>query len=124
MGRGSIAARPHVDLTRVSFGMGDELGDRLGRNRRMHHYDEGCTHDARNRCDVTEAAELLRVSPITLGRWRIEGRGPPFRRFGRRVVYARCDLLSWADAQTHLSTSEPCCRKPDRRISRDPRATT
>jgi hypothetical protein len=42
---------------------------------------------------ATEAAVWLRISPVTLARWRIEGSGPPFRRFGRRVVYARADLL-------------------------------
>ena len=39
--------------------------------------------------NVTETAELLRISPVTLCRWRTEGVGPPFRRFGRRVVYSR-----------------------------------
>jgi Helix-turn-helix domain len=56
--------------------------------------------------NAREAAMWLRVSPITLGRWRIEGCGPPFRKFGRRVVYARADLLSWAEAQKRSSTSE------------------
>jgi DNA-binding transcriptional MerR regulator len=55
---------------------------------------------------TAEAAALLRVSPVTLGRWRIEGRGPPFRKFGRRVVYERADLVTWADAQKRLSTSQ------------------
>jgi len=54
---------------------------------------------------VGEAAALLRVSEITLARWRIEGRGPPYRKFGRRVVYALADILAWAEAQTRLSTS-------------------
>jgi len=54
-----------------------------------------------------EAAELLRVAPVTLNRWRIEGHGPPFRRFGRRVVYARADIIAWADARVRSSTSEP-----------------
>jgi len=55
---------------------------------------------------VTEAAGLLRVSPVTLGRWRIEGHGPAFRKFGRRVVYAREDLDAWAVSQRRQSTSE------------------
>ena len=56
--------------------------------------------------NAREAAMWLRVSPITLGRWRIEGTGPPYRKFGRRVVYAQRDLFSWAEAQKRLSTSE------------------
>ena len=55
---------------------------------------------------VREAAALLRLSEITLCRWRIEGSGPPFRKFGRRVLYERSDLVAWAQAQTRLSTSE------------------
>jgi len=54
----------------------------------------------------SEAAELLRLSSITLGRWRGEGSGPPFRKFGRRVLYAHADLLAWAEAQRRLSTSD------------------
>jgi Helix-turn-helix domain len=54
-----------------------------------------------------ETAELLRISPVTLSRWRIEGRGPEYRNFGRRVVYARADLITWADAQRRRSTSAP-----------------
>lgn len=52
------------------------------------------------------AAELLCVSGRTMERWRLEGNGPPFRRFGRRVVYARADLMDWAENQRRTSTSE------------------
>jgi hypothetical protein len=55
---------------------------------------------------TSEAGSFLRISPITLGRWRIEGYGPPYRKFGRRVVYARDDLLTWANQQAQSSTSE------------------
>jgi excisionase family DNA binding protein len=55
---------------------------------------------------VSEAAALLRLSKITLGRWRIEGKGPPFRKFGRRVLYATADLIAWGEAQKRVSTSE------------------
>jgi hypothetical protein len=53
-----------------------------------------------------EAGELLRISPVTLARWRVEGIGPPHRKFGRRVVYAKSDLLAWAENQTQQSTSQ------------------
>ena len=52
-----------------------------------------------------EAADLLRLSGRTLERWRLEGVGPPYRRFGRRVLYDKHDLLIWAEAQTRTSTS-------------------
>jgi hypothetical protein len=55
---------------------------------------------------AAEAAALLRMSPVTLGRWRIQGYGPLFRKFGRRVVYARDELLAWAKEQSRSSTSQ------------------
>jgi hypothetical protein len=55
---------------------------------------------------TAEAASFLRISPVTLGRWRIEGCGPAYRKFGRRVVYAHADLSAWAEAQRRASTSE------------------
>lgn len=53
-----------------------------------------------------EAALFLRLSERTLERWRVEGQGPRFRRFGRRVVYAQTDLETWADGRCFQSTSE------------------
>lgn len=53
-----------------------------------------------------EAAELLRLSRRTLQRWRQEGLGLPFRRFGGLVRYARSDIDAWAAKQSRLSTSE------------------
>jgi len=55
---------------------------------------------------VMEAAALLRVSRVTLGRWRIEGRGPVYRKFGRRVLYADSDVIAWAADQARMSTSD------------------
>jgi len=52
-----------------------------------------------------EAAKLLRVSGRTLERWRVEGGGPAFRKFGRRIVYAAADLHTWAEARRYRSTS-------------------
>lgn len=56
--------------------------------------------------NAPEAAAWLRVSPVTLSRWRIAGSGPKYKKFGRRVVYAYSDLVTWTEAQTRLSTSE------------------
>ena len=52
-----------------------------------------------------ESADFLRLSERTLERWRVEGNGPRFRRFGRRVVYAKSDLENWADGRCYQSTS-------------------
>ena len=35
-----VAGRRHVDLARIGFGIGDELGNGLGRNRWIDHHDE------------------------------------------------------------------------------------
>ena len=52
--RGSAASRGHVDLARISLGVGDELGNGLGRNRWIHHHDTGLAADARDRRDVAK----------------------------------------------------------------------
>ena len=52
-----------------------------------------------------EAAEILGLSVRTLEGWRVRGGGPIYRRFGRRVRYARADLLAWARANARRSTS-------------------
>ncbi len=54
----------------------------------------------------SEAAELLRISPRTLERMRLDGSGPQFRKFGRRVAYSTEDIRNWANARTFTSTSE------------------
>jgi len=52
------------------------------------------------------AADFLGLSPRTLERFRVEGRGPTFLKLGRRVVYSREDLVQWAEAQRRRSTSD------------------
>ncbi|WP_425284955.1 helix-turn-helix transcriptional regulator [Bauldia litoralis] len=54
---------------------------------------------------VPETALFLRVSEVTLARWRTEGSGPRFAKFGRRVVYDRFDVVTWTEAQKRTSTS-------------------
>ncbi|MFZ5558496.1 MAG: helix-turn-helix transcriptional regulator [Pseudomonadota bacterium] len=62
---------------------------------------------ARRFVDTVAAAEYLCMSPRTLEKYRVHGGGPPFRRFGGRVVYAIEDLDRWADGQPVLrSTSD------------------
>jgi predicted DNA-binding transcriptional regulator AlpA len=56
--------------------------------------------------DQDAVAELLGLSPRTLERFRLEGRGPSFRKFGRRVMYAMADVVAWADEQRRFSTSD------------------
>jgi predicted DNA-binding transcriptional regulator AlpA len=55
---------------------------------------------------VKQTAGLLGISSVTLARWRIEGSGPPFCKFGRAVRYERAELLAWARSRARTSTSE------------------
>ena len=43
-----------------------------------------------------EVADMLRVSTVTLGRWRRIGKGPEYIRLGyNRVVYRYDDVAAW-----------------------------
>ena len=47
----------------------------------------------------TQLAERLHVSLGTLRRWRLENRGPRFRKLGALVRYGEYDLEQWMQAQ-------------------------
>src|SRR5262249_38090509 len=51
------AGRRHIDLARIGFRVGDELGNCFGRNRRMYHHDEGVAADGCARGDVADEIE-------------------------------------------------------------------
>jgi hypothetical protein len=53
-----------------------------------------------------EAAQFLRLSPITLSHYRYQGRGPIYRKHGWRVFYAKADLVEWSERQRWASTGE------------------
>jgi len=46
-----------------------------------------------------EAAAILQVSPGTLEVWRSLGKGPRYRKHGRRVVYDDADLEAYSDSR-------------------------
>lgn len=52
-----------------------------------------------------ETAERLRVSLRTLEGWRNRRQGPPFRKFGRRVLYPMDLLEQWEQEQTKETRS-------------------
>ncbi len=57
-----------------------------------------------------EAARFLKLSPRTLEKWRSEGSGPPVVRMGRRVAYARGDLVRWLAEQEAKGRKESSLR--------------
>lgn len=46
---------------------------------------------------VDEVAALLRTCPSTVRYWRHTGYGPPSFKVGRRVLYARPDVLAFIE---------------------------
>ena len=56
--------------------------------------------------DQEATAKLLLLSERTLERLRVEGGGPAFRKFGRKVAYSLTDVLEWADSCKRVSTSD------------------
>jgi len=45
----------------------------------------------------SEASSLLRVTPGTMRRWRLDGHGPPVTTVGKMPRYDLSDLLRWLD---------------------------
>jgi hypothetical protein len=62
--------------------------------------------DTSKKLRVYEVAELLRVSKSWLDKKRLSGGGPPYLKFGRRVVYDVDDLAEWAVSNRRRHTSE------------------
>jgi predicted DNA-binding transcriptional regulator AlpA len=47
----------------------------------------------------SEVAERTQISLATLRRWRLENRGPKYRKFGSLVRYPEDELASWEQNQ-------------------------
>ena len=53
-----------------------------------------------------ELAARIRVAPSTLSKWRMEGCGPVFCKFGKRVLY-RLDIVEeWERGNLRLTTAQ------------------
>jgi predicted DNA-binding transcriptional regulator AlpA len=59
-----------------------------------------------NLLNQREAAELCRLSPRTLERFRCTGFGPRFHKIGRRVLYRHADIETWVASRVRTSTSD------------------
>jgi excisionase family DNA binding protein len=56
---------------------------------------------------VEEAAARLKISKHTLNRWRVTGEGPPFVKYGPRLVrYGSTRLGEWEQARVRSQTAE------------------
>lgn len=56
--------------------------------------------------NAEQAAQFLGVSKSTLAKMRLYGRGPVYLKLGRRVAYAREDMMTWLTRNRFTSTSE------------------
>ncbi len=54
----------------------------------------------------SDLASRWGMSPRTLERWRMEGRGPIYLKLGKRVAYSMSTVLEYEQRITHISTSE------------------
>jgi hypothetical protein len=59
-----------------------------------------------------EAARFLRLSPRTPEKQHVNGGGPRFQKFGRRVMCAVTDLEAWADARSFEASCDPRYASP------------
>ncbi len=56
---------------------------------------------------VEDAAAHLKISKHTLNRWRVTGEGPPFIKYGPRLVrYLITALDGWAQERIFANTSQ------------------
>lgn len=53
-----------------------------------------------------ELAQRLRLQPITLAHWAVQGKGPKFIALGTRVLYDLDEVQRWEAEHTHQSTAE------------------
>src|SRR6266516_7468652 len=95
MAGSSDAGRPETDLARVNLGVGYELRDCLGWNRRIDHHNERKADDAGDGGDVAEKNEIefvveSRVDRVrrTCDEERIAVRRRPHDRLGSDIVAA------------------------------------
>lgn len=54
-----------------------------------------------------ELAERLNVSVRTVRKWRLNGSGVRYRKFGSAVRYAIADVEAFEEAAARMSTSDP-----------------
>lgn len=55
---------------------------------------------------TTDAPELEFLGkPSTLAQWRHRGEGPPYIRFGNRVLYKGSDLNEWVESMRVIPTA-------------------
>jgi hypothetical protein len=55
---------------------------------------------------TAELSAQIKCAEITIRKWRMSGKGPPYIRCGANVRYRLSDVETWLKARTIISTSE------------------
>lgn len=55
---------------------------------------------------TAQAAEILGLKPNTLEIWRLQGKGPIFRKIGKFARYTESDLQAFIEGAARTSTSQ------------------
>ena len=53
-----------------------------------------------------DAADILFIRPKTLSHWRVEGKGPTYKKIGGAVRYSISDLEKFIREATYKSTTQ------------------
>src|SRR5690348_12060654 len=73
--------------------------------RRPYPVDTNKRYLARREAALLLSEEGFPTALATLEKLASIGGGPPFRKYGRRVIYERLELLAWAEARAKRVTS-------------------
>lgn len=68
--------------------------------------------------DEDACAAELDLAPITLATWRMQKKGPPVTRIGRRIYYKKSSLREWLASQEEKPRSAAVTAKTPVRRSR------
>ena len=68
--------------------------------------------DSINLLTTKQTADLLGLKFNSLEIWRLQGKGPKYRKIGRLGRYAESDILEYLDAQIQTSTSQNAKQPP------------
>jgi hypothetical protein len=57
---------------------------------------------------IEELAAELDMAVITLATWRMQQKGPPYIKVGRKILYSRTTVKDWIASQVHTPLPATC----------------
>lgn len=55
---------------------------------------------------VAEVARMMKLHPQTLKQWRMDGKGPPFVKIGKRIGYRHVDVIEFIQSRICRNNKE------------------